>query len=203
MTLTEEQVTEFRTGTVNDLLLAAKGGTTDTAGEAKRFKSLALAGGVSSAVLALALVVVLITGTGSNSNTKSTSNTATTLKPLDAPPGTSGTLVTIPESQASFVKQGGYVTIAGSDRNDGTDIKIQDALVLAVTTTTKAGATKDSPPQTSTMAQLAIPNDQLSALPRIDAKSFRVFISSGPSATTTTATTSPAATQPATTPPSS
>jgi len=201
VTLTEEQVTEFRAGTVNDLLLAAKGGTTDSAGEAKRFKSLALAGGVCSAVLALALVVVLLTGTGSKSDTKAASTTGTTLKPLDAPFGTSGTNVTIPENQAAFVKQGGYVTIAGNDRNDGTDIKIQDALVLSVMTVTKPGATKDSPPQITTQAQVAIPNEQLSALGRIEAKSFRVFISNGP--TTTTATTSPPATQPATAPPSS
>jgi hypothetical protein len=204
-TMPEEQVTEFRAGTVDDLLVAAKGGATPAADDAKRYKSLAMGAGASSLVLALALVVVLITGAGGKSDTKSDSTTATTVKPLDAPPGTSGTPVVIPSAQASSVKQGGYLTIAGNNRIDGAEIKIQDALVLAVNTETKPGATKDSPPTTVTTAQVAIPNDQLNAYANIDPKSQKVFVTSGPSATTTTAppATTPPPADPATTTPSS
>ena len=204
-TMPEEQVTEFRAGTVDDLLVAAKGGTTPAADDAKRWKSLAMGAGVSSAVLAVALVVLLITGTGKKSDTESASTTVSTMTPLDAPPNTSGTAVVIPNAQAGSVKQGGYLTIAGSNRNDGTEIKIADALVLAVSTETKPGPTKDSPPTTITTAQVAIPNDQQSAFANIDPKSQRVFFNSAPSATATTAppATSPPATEPATTTPSS
>ena len=204
-TMPEEQVTEFRAGTVDDLLVAAKGGATPAGDDAKRYKSLAMGAGVSSAVLALALVVVLIMGTGKKDEKESASTTATTVKPLDAPLNTSGTAVVIPSAQAGSVKQGGYLTIAGSNRNDGTEIKIQDALVLAVSTEERPGATKDSPPSTITTAEVAIPNDQQSAFANMDQKSQRVFFNSAPSATTTTSppATSPPATEPATTTPSS
>jgi hypothetical protein len=204
-TMPEEQVTEFKAGTVDDLLVAAKGGATPAADDAKRYKSLAMGAGVSSLVLALALVVVLITGAGGKSDTKSESTTATTMKPLDAPPGTSGTGVPIPSTQAGIVKQGGYLTIAGNNRLDGAEIRVQDALVLAVNTETRPGATKDLPSTTNTIATVAIPIDQQSAYASIDAKTLRIFFSSAPSATTTTAppATSPPATEPATTTPSS
>jgi hypothetical protein len=204
----EEQVTEFRVGTVNDLLIAAKGGTIDSAGDAKRFKSLALAGGVSSAVLALALVVVLITGTGtgSKSSTKSASTTASTQKPLTLPPDTGAQPVTIPSALVSTVTQGSYVNITGTNRTDLSDVKIVNALVIAVTTETKPGLTKDAPSQTSTTAVVAIPNSQQAAFGAIDPKTLKVFASSGPSASTTAPPTTqppatqPPATQPATTP---
>src|SRR5439155_22519690 len=106
----EEQVTEFRAGTVNDLLVAAKGGSTPAADDAKRWKSLAMGGGVSSAVLALALVVVLITGTGSKSGGKTTSTTAPVAL-LAQPPNTFTQTFTVNETQApAGIKAGDTVT---------------------------------------------------------------------------------------------
>jgi hypothetical protein len=202
----EEQVTEFKAGTVNDLLVAAKGGTTPAADDAKRWKSLAMGGGVSSAVLALALVAVLITGTGSKSNgSKAASTTASTQPLLALPPDTGASAVQIPPAQAASVHQGSYLNITGYLHSDPTvKVEILNALVLAVTTETKA--VKDAAPIVTTTAQVAIPNSQQSDLGGIEGRSLRIFVTSGP--TTTTATTAPPATQPpatqpATTPPSS
>lgn len=204
-TMPEEQVTEFRAGTVNDLLVAAKGGTTPAADDAKRWKSLAMGGGISSALLAVALVVVLITGTGSkSSSTKSASTTASTQPPLALPPDTGASAVVIPTAQAASVHQGSYLNITGYLHSDpSVKVEILNALVIAVSTETKA--VKDGPSVVTTTAQVAIPNSQQSDLGGIEGKSQRIFVTSGPSPTTATTAppaTQPPATQPATTPPS-
>ena len=204
MTLTtgqDEQVTEFRVGTVNDLLLAAKGGTTDSAADAKRFKSLALAGGVSSAVLALALVVVLITGTGSKSSSKS-STTATTLAPLAAPANYNAVTLPFATAQAAGLKQGQYVTIAGQSRDQTRTIEVPGCLLLAVTTTQSAPVTKGIAPTASTTLSIAVPKDKFADFNNLDRKNLTVAVE-GSSPSTAPPATQPPATQPATTPPSS
>ena len=206
MTLTEEQVTEFRTGTVNDLLLAAKGGTTDTAGEAKRFKSLALAGGVCSAVLALALVFVLITGTGS----KSGGSTTTTTAPLpllekpadmfDAQP------FIVQESQAPLgIQRGDRVTLAGVTA-EGTPVAIHNVFVRGVLTETKDSQIAGQPKTVNKVYQIAVPNADQNTYLSLSPKMRQLLGGGGGGETTTTApatTQPPPATQPATTPPSS
>jgi hypothetical protein len=205
MTLTtgqDEQVTEFRVGTVNDLLIAAKGGTTDASGEVKRFKSLALAGGVSSAVLALALVVALISGTGSKSSSKSGSTTGTTLAPLPAPPGTAAPSISIPGAQAEGLKQGDHISISGPSRDGTATITIADALILSLVTQTNTTISKSLPASVTTTARVAIPKDKFQDFGNIDQRKLTIALQSSTPSTAPPAT-QPPATQPATTPPSS
>jgi len=196
----EEQVTEFRVGTVNDLLLAAKGGTTDSAGEAKRFKSLALAGGVSSAVLALALVVVLIAGTGSKNSSKSASTTLTTEAPIQAPPDTSAYPVTVPTAQVSSLHPGTHVTVTGRNFNTNDVVTIENAVILSVVTETKPTVLKGAAPTVTATVQVAIPNNRVADYTAIDPKSKQLAVTTASASTTTPPTTQPPATQPATTP---
>ena len=117
-TMPKEQVTEFRAGTVNDLLVAAKRSKTQAADDAKRWKSLAMGGGISSALLAVALVVVQITGTGSKSSDKSASTTATTEAPIQAPPGLLPPTRSSPlQFPSRHVHPGTRVAVAGQNLN--------------------------------------------------------------------------------------
>ena len=204
MTLTtgqDEQVTEFRVGTVNDLLLAAKGGTTDSAADVKRFKSLALAGGVSSAVLALALVVVLITGTGSKSSSKSASTTATTA-PLATPAGFNAPTLTLQPAQANGLHQGDHVILSGPNRDGTGSITIPGCLLLGLTETKNTPANKNLPATVTITATIGVPQDRFQDFGNMDQR-YRTIAVQGGTAPTAPAATQPPATQPATTPPSS
>ena len=156
-TMPEEQVTEFRAGTVNDLLVAAKGGTTPAADDAKRWKSLAMGGGISSVLLAVALVVVLITGTGSKSSDKSASTTATTEAPIQAPPGTATYPIAVASSQVGSLHPGTHVTITGQNLNTDAPVTIDNAVVLSIFTETRPAVSKGALPTVNSTAQVDDP----------------------------------------------
>jgi hypothetical protein len=199
----EEQVTEFRAGTVNDLLVAAKGGTTPAADDAKRWKSLAMGGGISSALLAVALVVVLITGTGSKSSDKSASTTATTEAPIQAPPGTATYPISVASSQVGSLHPGTHVTITGQNLNTDAVVTIDNAVVLSIFTETKPAAAKGASPTVNSTAQVAIPKDRVTDYTSINPKTKQMAVTTASPDTTAPPATQPPATQPATTPPSS
>jgi hypothetical protein len=203
-TLQEEQVTEFRAGTVNDLLVAAKGGSTPAAGDAKRWKSLAMGGGVSSAVLALALVVVLITGTGSKSSNKTTTTTAPVAL-LDRPANTfDAQPFTINETQAPpGISRGDTVTLAGASSADGSPLTITNVFVRGISTQTSASPVAGQPKVTTKTYQLAIPLAEQQQYLQLSPKNRQLLGGSAPATTAPPSTTAPPATQPATTPPSS
>lgn len=197
-TMPEEQVTEFKAGTVNDLLVAAKGGTTPGADDAKRWKSLAMGGGVSSAVLALALIVVLITGTGSKSSGAKTTTTTAPLALLEKPADSFDVPFSVSEALApAGINRGDTVTLAGNNMNDQTPIAIHDVFVRGVSTQTKDSPVAGQPKITTMLYQLAVPNAQQPAYLLLSPKNRQLLGGGGPS------TTQPPATQPATTPPSS
>ena len=86
MSRAEDDAVEFRAGTLNDLLEAAKGGRPQTSADVQRYRSLAIGGGVSSALLAVALIIVLLTGRGGKGNAEAAGTTTTTMAPIPAPP---------------------------------------------------------------------------------------------------------------------
>jgi hypothetical protein len=190
----EEQVTEFRAGTVDDLLVAAKGGATPAADDAKRYKSLAMAAGISSAVLALALVVVIVTGTGDKGGSKSESTTATTEAPFAPPPDTSSYFIPVDAALAGTLHPGTHVTVTG--RNQSTDAVVTiEGVVLSTATKTDPPLSKGGAPRVSATSQVAIPNNRVADYTGIEARTRQLAVT-----TAAPTTTAPPATQPATTP---
>ena len=153
MSRVEDDAVEFRAGTLNDLLEAAKGGRPQTSADVQRYRSLAIGGAVSSALLAVALVAVLLTGVGGKGGSKgqaeATGTTTTTVAALPAPPGMPTFRVPLDANRVPS----GLKPCARIGFTDG-QATIENALILAVNRETRVIAGISS---TTVILDVAVP----------------------------------------------